>query len=64
MKKYIAIGHCEVDGELWFLIDAETLEQAKQIVIEAEGETFELSACIEVTTNPEPGISHKFTLFE
>ena len=64
MQKYIAIGHCKNEGEIWFLIDAETVEQAKQIVADSEGETFELSACVEVSTNSEEGISHRFTLAE
>lgn len=64
MKKYIAIGNCTNEGELWFLVDAENVEQAKQIVTDSEGDTFELSACVEVTTNSDAGVSHKFTLIE
>lgn len=64
MKKYIAIGNSKIDGELWFLVDANSIGQAKQIVTDSEGETFELSACVEVTTNSDAGISHKFTLVE
>lgn len=64
MKKYIAIGNSKIDGELWFLVDAKNVEDAKGIVLDAEGEAFELSACVEVTTNDEAGISHKFSLVE
>lgn len=64
MKKYIALGNCNINGELWFLVDAASSEQAKQIIADAEDKTFEISACVEVTANPDEGISHKFTLFE
>lgn len=64
MKKYIAIGNCKFNGELWFLVDAVSSEHAKRIIADEEGKTFEISACVEVTTNTDPGISHKFTLIE
>ncbi len=32
MKKYIAIGNCKNEGELWFLVDGESVEQAEKIV--------------------------------
>lgn len=64
MQKYIAMGTCTNEGELWFLVDAESVEQAKQLVKATAGDTFEVSACVKFAPNKEVGVTHKFKLVE
>lgn len=64
MKKYLAWAESKEEDGLWYLIDAETEEHARRILLEEEKNIVEIRACGEVKPNDESGISHKFIINE
>lgn len=61
MKKYMAWTESDDNDELWFLIDAESLEQAEALVL-ADKAVHNISVCMEVEPNKEVGISLRFAI--
>lgn len=64
IKKFLLWAESKENNELWYLIDAESEEHARRILLKEEKEVIEIRACKEVKANEESGISHRFTINE